>query len=148
LFARRKIRYRLAFFGAALGMMGACGAMAIGIDEWSVNDSCIAHWHAAGGGADGYLSDSQATPYLAMMSARGYQLPDGMRISRADFIRACRAEAIGKVDPDYARIEVDSPSVSRRMVCESEDATVAADRDEGLLGSLVSFVKQAWKLVP
>jgi hypothetical protein len=122
-------------------MMGACGAMAIGVDEWSTKDACIAHWEAAGGGADGYLTDSQATPYLAMMSAKGYRLADEMKLSRADFISACRSGIIRKVEPGYTRIDVDVPS-TRRMVCESEEMEVADAADTGRFGSWVSAVKQ------
>ncbi len=62
-------------------------------------DYCSAAWDSAGQRSQGYLTDRAATPYLAMMLATHHGVPADYRISRQDFIEACRVGAIWQVAP-------------------------------------------------
>lgn len=72
-------------------------AVIIGVAVGTNQDRCVEAWQNAGERSDGYLTDRAATVYLAMMFAMRHQPPADLRISRPDFIEACRAGAIWPV---------------------------------------------------
>jgi len=62
-------------------------------------DHCAVAWESAGEQWQGYLTDSAATPYLAMMLATHHGAPVDYRVSRQDFVDACRVGAIWQIAP-------------------------------------------------
>jgi hypothetical protein len=69
-------------------------AVIVGFAVRTNEDRCLEAWANAGERSDGYLTDRAATPYLAMMYAMRHEPPANHRISRPDFIAACRAGAV------------------------------------------------------
>jgi hypothetical protein len=79
------------------GLAGTVLASIVGVGDWMTLNRCAEAWQGAGQRSHGYLTDSAATPYLAMMWASHYEPPVDQRISGREFVAACRAGAIWHV---------------------------------------------------
>jgi hypothetical protein len=70
---------------------------AVGFNEWIASRNCTAAWEHAGDRTGDRLTDRAATPYLGMMMASKHEVPASYRVSRRDFVAACRSGAIRRV---------------------------------------------------
>src|SRR4051812_39560434 len=69
----RKVTINAVLWGAVIGcLLGTSSSVALGVDEQASEERCAAVWQAvAVDRTDGYLSDREAAPYLAVLRVSG-----------------------------------------------------------------------------
>lgn len=119
----RKVAVNAVLWGAVAGsLLGTSSSVAIGIDEPAGDDRCAVFWQAvAFDRTDGYLSEREAVPYLAVLRAGDQQSAPDRAISRAEFIAACRSKAIAFAIPIRVSPPALPASPTRRVICEMPD---------------------------
>ncbi|MBI2738917.1 MAG: hypothetical protein HYX38_20500 [Rhodospirillales bacterium] len=85
---------------SALAVLVA-GCTLLPTTSWAASDAdCAAQWESADGNADGVLTGPEADRYLAYYRVRAHTTPVDGRITRQDFMTACKSDVFMAKAPE------------------------------------------------
>ncbi|MBV8189111.1 MAG: hypothetical protein JOY64_28560 [Alphaproteobacteria bacterium] len=131
---------------SAFAMLAACwialpgGIAPSGIANAASDGDCAREWKNADGNGDGILEGREADRYLAYYRMRAEAPPAGDRISRSEFMRACREDVFIAKAPELA-----APLKGIGGISEGEAKDRALAAGYSAISSLVKDGDGVWR---